>query len=125
MDAGPGAVVEADHGRAHRQGQIHHLVDLLGEHLPQRAAEHGEVLGEQEHLAAVDGAPAGDHAVGVGPLFDPAVEGPVAGQHVEFVEGAVVEQVFDALPGQHLALVVLAVDRSLGSGVEGLVLAAL
>ena len=64
LDACAGAVVEPDHRRAHRLGEVHHLVDLLGEHLAQRAAEDGEVLAEHEHLAAVDGAPAGDDAVG-------------------------------------------------------------
>ena len=44
LDAGAGAVVEADHRRADRLGEVHHLVDLLGEHLAERAAEDGEVL---------------------------------------------------------------------------------
>ena len=44
--------------------EVHHLVDLLGEHLAERAAEDREVLREQEHLAAVDRAPPGDDAVG-------------------------------------------------------------
>ena len=73
-------------------GQVHELVDLLGEHLAQGAAEDGEVLGEHEHLAAVDRAPAGDDAVGVGPLVEPG-RWARAGQQVELVERAVVEQV--------------------------------
>ena len=44
LDAGAGAVVEADHRRADRLGEVHHLVDLLGEHLAERAAEDREVL---------------------------------------------------------------------------------
>ena len=68
LDAGAGAVVEADDRRADLERQVHQLVDLLGEHLAERAAEDGEVLAEDEHLAAVDRAPAGDDAVGVGPL---------------------------------------------------------
>jgi hypothetical protein len=39
------------------------LGDLLRVRLAQRAAEHGEILGENIDRAAVDGAPAGDHAV--------------------------------------------------------------
>ena len=68
LDAGAGAVVEADQRDADRGGQVHDLVDLLGEHLAQRPAEDGEVLAEDAHLAAVDGAEAGDDAVGVGAL---------------------------------------------------------
>ena len=119
----PGAVVEPDERGADRQGQVHDLVDLLGEHLPQRATEDGEVLREDEHLAAVDGAPAGDHAVGVGPLVDQVGRHAMAGQHVELVERAGVEQVVDALAGQQLALGVLALDRALGPGVQRLFLA--
>jgi hypothetical protein len=101
-------------------------VDLLGEDLAERPAEDGEVLGEDAHLAAVDRAPPGDDAVGEGPLgLDAHAVGPVTGEHVELVEGAGVEQVLDALPGEQLALGVLALDRPLGSGVEGLFLALL
>ena len=95
-------------------------MDLLGEHLAERAAEDGEVLAEDEHLAAVDGAPAGDHAVGVGPLLEPAGLRPVAGQQVELLEAARVEQHVDALAGEQLALLVLALDRSGRAGVERL-----
>ena len=104
--------------RADLEREVHQLVDLLGEHLAERAAEHGEVLAEHEHLAAVDRAPAGDHAVGVGPLLEAGVVGAVAGQQVELVEAAVVEQVLDPLAGEHLALRVLALDRPLGTGVN-------
>src|SRR2546422_155371 len=37
-------VVEADHGRAVLERQVHHLADLLGVRLGQRATEDGEVL---------------------------------------------------------------------------------
>ncbi|CAB4833436.1 unannotated protein [freshwater metagenome] len=69
LDTGTSAVVEPDDGRAHLEGEVHQLVDLLGEHLAEGATEYGEVLAEDEHLAAVDGAPAGDHTVGIGVLF--------------------------------------------------------
>ena len=98
-------------------------MDLLGEHLAEGAAEDGEVLAEDEDLAAVDGAPAGDDAVGVGALLEAGGVGPVAGQQVELVERARVEQVLDPLPGEQLALRVLALDRPLGAGVVRLVLA--
>ena len=57
LDAGAGAVVEPDDRRADLEGEVHQLVDLLGEHLAERAAEDGEVLAEHEHLAAVDRCP--------------------------------------------------------------------
>ena len=108
--------------RADLEREVHQLVDLLGEHLAERAAEHGEVLGEHEHLAALDGAPAGDHAVGVRALLEPGGVGAVPGEQVEFVERAVVEEVLDPLAGEHLALLVLALDRARRPGVERLLL---
>src|SRR5207237_9998005 len=45
LNAGAGAVVEADEGHADRHGEVHHLVNLLGEDLTQRTPEDGEVLG--------------------------------------------------------------------------------
>ena len=121
LDAGAGAVVQADHRRAHLERQVHQLVDLLGEHLTQRATEHREVLAEDEHLATVDRAPAGDDAVGVRPLFQAGGVGAVAGQQVELLERAGVEQVVDALAGEHLALGVLALDGTGRAGVVGLI----
>ena len=123
LDTRPGAVVQTDHRRPGGDGKVHDLVDLGGEHLAQGAPEDGEVLREDEHLAAVDRAPAGDDAVRVGPLAQAALSGPVAGQHVEFVEGPRVQQVVDALAGQELALGVLALHGPLGAGVPGLFLA--
>ena len=54
---GAAAVVEADERRADRLREVHHLVDLLGVDLAERAAEDREVLREDEHLAAVDRRP--------------------------------------------------------------------
>jgi hypothetical protein len=44
----------------------------------------------------------------------------VPGEHVEFVERALVEEVLEPLTGEHLALLVLAFDRALRTGVNGL-----
>ncbi len=95
-------------------------MELLGEGLPESAAEDREVLGEHEDPTAVDGPPAGDDAIGVGALLDAAVVGPVADQQVEFMERALVEQVVDALAGEQLALGVLSFDRPFGARVKGL-----
>jgi hypothetical protein len=123
LDAGAGTVVEPDERRPDLDREVHDLVDLLGEHLAERPAEDGEVLGEDEDLAAVDRAPPGDHAVGVGALEQAAVVRTVAGEHVELVERAGVEQELDPLAGEHLALGVLARDRLLGTRMERLLLA--
>ena len=117
LDAGAAAVVEADERRAGRLGEIHHLVDLLGVHLAERAAEDREVLAEDEDLAAVDRAPPGDHAVGErAVVLDPEAVRPVAGEHVELDERARVEQEVEALAGGELAPLVLAADRRLVAG---------
>ena len=124
LNARPGAVVEPDHRDPGGGGQVHHLVDLLGEDLAEGTAEDGEVLAEDAHPPAVDGAEAGDHTVGVGPVvLQPHAVGPVPGQHVELLERPLVEQVLDPLPGGQLALGVVLLDRPGAAGVEGLVLA--
>ncbi len=104
-------------------GEIHHLVDLLGEHLAERAAEDGEVLREEEHLAAVDRAPAGDDAVGERPVvLDAEAVRAVAGEHVELDERAGVEQLLDALARGQLAPGVLALDGRRVARVQRLLL---
>ena len=65
LDAGAAGVVDPDDRGAGLERHVHDLDDLLAEHLAQRAAEDGEVLGEDEHLSTVDGAVAGDDAVAV------------------------------------------------------------
>jgi hypothetical protein len=97
-------------------------VDLVGEHLAQRAAEHGEVLREDEHLAPVDRAPAADDPVGVGAVVEAGV-GRAPGQEVELVERTGIEQQVDPLAGQELAAVVLPLARHVGAGSERLFLA--
>jgi hypothetical protein len=121
LDTGATPVIEADDWCAHRLGQVHDLVDLLGIDLAQRAAEEGEVLGEHEDLAAVDRAPAGDHSVGQGPVvLDPEAVGPMAGEHVELDERARVEQPLETFADGELAPLVLALDRRGRAGVQRL-----
>ena len=88
--------------------------------LTERATEDREVLTEHEHLATVDGAPAGDDTVGVGTVLEAGSVGPVSGEHVEFLEAARIEEVLDALAGEQLALLVLALDGPGRAGVVGL-----
>ena len=82
----------------------------------QRAAEHGEVLAEDEDQPAVDRAVAGDHAVARDLLLLHAEIGAaMLDEHVPFLEGAGVEQQLDALAGGELALGVLGVDAALAA----------
>ena len=54
LDPRSARVVDPDHRAAVLDGEIHHLADLLREDLGERAAEDGEVLAEDEDLAAED-----------------------------------------------------------------------
>ena len=122
LDAGAGALVDADDRAAGLDREVHDLGDLLAVDLAQRAAEDGEVLGEHAHLAAVDGAVAGDHAVAVGAvLLQPERRRAVPGQLVELDEGALVEEHLDPLAGGLAALGVLLLDRLGRAGVHRLV----
>jgi hypothetical protein len=62
-------------------------------------------VAEDEHLAAVDGAPARDHAVArYTTLLHAEVAGAMHGEEVELDERARIEQPIDALPRRELAL---------------------
>ena len=121
LDAGAGAVVDADQRAAGLDRQLLHLDDLLAVHLAQAAAEHGGVLAEDAHVAAVDGAVAGDDAVAEGPLLIEAEVGAaVSGQRVEFDERALVEQRVDPLARGQLALGVDLLDGGLADRMQRL-----
>ena len=99
---------EPDDGGAVLERQVHELADLLGMHLPQAAAEDGEILREDVHQAPVDGAPAGDDAVGeVLLLVQVEVGGAVDDEGVQLTEGAFIEQQVEALAGGEAAALVL------------------
>ena len=111
LDAGAAGVVEPDDRRAVADGEIHHLADLRGVGLRERAAEDGEVLGEDVDQAAVDPAPPGHDAVAERLLGRHAeVGGAVGDEAVEFGEGAGIEQQVEPLAGGELALLVLLGD---------------
>ena len=116
LDARPAGVEEADDGRAVLQRHVLDLGDLAGVRLRQRAAEHREVLGEDVDDAAVDGAPARDHAVaGDLGLLHAEVGAAVLDVHVELLERVVVHEQADALAGRELAALVLGVDARLAA----------
>ena len=114
LDARAAGIEQADDGRAVLQRHVLDLGDLLGVRLRQRAAEHREVLGEHVDHAAVDGAPAGDHAVaGDLGLLHAEVVAAVLDVHVELLEGVLVHEQLDALARGQLAALVLGVDARL------------
>ncbi len=122
LDPGTARVVQADHGGTDLGGQVHDLAHLLGHHFAERAAEDGEVLREDEHLAPVDRAVAGDHRVAPWPaLLHLEVVGPVADEGVDLLERTGVEQLVDPLAGGHFALGVLLFNGLRGGRVDRLV----
>ncbi len=121
LDASARAVVDADQRAAGLDREFLDLDDLLAVDLAEAAAEHRGVLAEDAHLAAVDGAVAGHHAVAERALvLQPEVGAAVAGERVEFDERILVEQCQDALPRGQLALGVSLLDRGLADRVQGL-----
>jgi hypothetical protein len=119
LDPRAAGVVDPDDRAADLGRQVHDLAHLLGHHLAERAPEHGEVLGEDAHAAAVDRPVAGDHRVAPRPvLVHLEVRRAVADVRVELVERARVEQLLDPLAGRVLALRVLFLDRLLGGVVD-------
>jgi hypothetical protein len=119
LDSRAAAVVEPDERRADRLGEVHHLVDLLGVHLAQRAAEQREVLREDEHLPTADRAPPGHDTVGQrAVLLDAEPVGAMAGEHVELDEGPGVEEQLEPLAREQLAPLVLPLDRRRAPGVD-------
>src|ERR1700751_1281938 len=84
--------------------------------LRQRAAEHGEILGEHKGLAAVDGAPARNHAVaGHLGLFHAELGRAVFDEHVELLETTLVEQKLDPLACRQFAAGVLRLNALLAA----------
>ena len=119
LDAGAGAVVDADQRPSGLDRQLLHLDDLLAVDLAEAAAEHCRVLAEDADVAAVDGAVAGDHAVADRPVvLQTEVRAAVAGQGVEFDERPFVEQGQDAFAGGQLALGVGLLDRALANRMQ-------
>ena len=88
---------------------IHDLDDLGGVGLRQRAAEDGEVLGEDKDQAAFDASVAGDKPVAENDLLAHAeVGGAMGDKLVGLLEAALIEQKLDAFAGGHFAEFVFA-----------------
>ena len=100
-------------GQPYFDREVHHLADLLGEDLAQRAAEDREVLREDEDLAAEDRPVAGDDGVAVrAAVHHPEVRLAVADVAVELDERARVAELLGALAREQPPLVAPARDRT-------------
>ena len=75
LDARAGGILECDDGRAEFRRLLHQRHDFLRVHLAERAAEHGEILGEGRNHASIDIAGADNHAVGGQVPFSPCRNG--------------------------------------------------
>ena len=118
LDARAAAVVDADDRAADAGREVHDLADLLADDLAERAAEDGEVLGEDADAAALDGPVAGDDRVAPGPVaLHVEVRRAMPDERVQLREGAGVQQPLDALARGELAAVVL-LALLLGRGVD-------
>src|SRR5262249_22187263 len=117
LDARAARIEQPDDRRPRLHGEVLDLHDLLRVRLRERAAEHGEILGEHEHGAAVDGAPAGDDAVARDLLLlvHAEVDAAVLDEHVELLERALVHEELDALACRELAALVLRLDAGLSA----------
>ena len=111
LDPRTARVVDPDDRAAVLHGEIHDLADLLGEDLRQRPAEHGEVLREDEHLAAEDRPVAGDDGVAPRPvLAHVELDLAVTDEAVELDERARIEELLEPLAREELPALALALD---------------
>src|SRR5579875_795911 len=121
MDARAAGIVEPDYRASDLGRQIHDFADLFRERARQAAAEHGEVLGKDADLAAVDRAVAGDDAVaGDTAAFHPEIEAAMGLELVQFDEGSRVKQKVDALARGHPAVLALLFQALLAPAQFGL-----
>src|SRR5690606_17314925 len=91
-------------------GEVHDVGDLAAVHLAEAAAEHREVLTEDVHGAAVDGAVPGDDAFAGRLHAVHQVASAMLDEHAELHEAALVEERRDAFARRQLACLVLFPD---------------
>src|ERR1035437_3991421 len=111
LDPRAAGVVDAKTWAADLGGPVHDLDHLLGEDLPQAAADSSGIVGEDGDLAPVDVPVAGDNTIPGDALVGHAeVLVAVQDEGVELDEAARVEHLFDPLTRRQLALLVLLLD---------------
>ena len=121
LDARAAGIVQADDRCAGADREVHHLANLLGHGLGQGTAGDGEILREDIHDTAVDGAAAGHHAVAVEVLFVHAeVRAAVLHEHIVLLETAFVEKKRNPLAGGQLTLGMLGLNAFLPAAETGL-----
>ncbi len=121
LDPRAAGVVDLDERRPGRHREVHHLADLLGVDLAERAAEDREVLGGHEDPPAVDRPVAGHDPVARRPSpLHPEVVGAVDHEGVGLLERPGVEEEPDPLPRGELPALVLLLDGFPTPRLEGL-----
>ena len=116
LNARAAGIEQPDDRRTRLHGEVLDLGDLLRVRFGQRAAEHGEILGEGEDRASVHGAPARDHAIaGNLALLHAELGRAVLDEHVELLEGAFIGEESEAFPRRELAALVLGCDARLAA----------
>ena len=118
LDPRAARVVQADDGRARLHREVHHLADLRRVRLGERAAEDGEVLGEDEDRAPLDPDRAGHDAVArdrVPRRVHAEVAAAVDDERVRLLEGARVAEELDALARGELPGLVLLLQARLAA----------
>ena len=109
-------VVDPDNGATDLQRHVHHLADLLREHLRQRATKDGEVLREHADGPAEHRPVAGhDGVTRRAPVAHSELDLTVAHKTVELDKRALVEQPLDPLPRQQLPARTLLRNRRLAA----------
>src|SRR4029077_11815379 len=109
-------IIKPDDRRAHLQRHVLDLHDLAGMGFGKRAAEDGEILGEDEDLAPIHRAPSGHHAVArhLG-LLHAEIGTAMLDEHVEFLEALRIEEELDAFACRQLAALMLGEDAPLAA----------
>ena len=125
LDARAAGIVQADHGRASFEREVHDLADFLRIGFRERSAKNSKILREDVRQAPVNAAISGDETVAVDHLFVHAeVARAMANQLVHLFEGAFIEQQVDPLARQKLALLMLPLDARLAAARVGIGVAA-
>ena len=108
LNTGAAGIIQADDRRADLDGLIHHLAYLAGIGFRQGPSEHGEILAEDEHQAAIDPTVAGNHAIpGNALLFHTEIAAAMLDKGVPFLKTPGVQQHVQTLARGELAAFVL------------------
>ena len=120
LDAGAAGIVQPNDRRTDLHRLVHDLDDLGSVGLAERAAEDGEVLGEDEHQTTLNASVAGDKTVAVDHLLVHAeLESAMSDKLVGLFEGSLVEQKLNPLASGHFAELVFSCATRLAAASLG------